>query len=323
MTYFIGIDIGNTKTLYALADAAGNVQAVYHGRGANHQGCGRDQVLTALQAGLDSTLQQSGLRLSDLSGAYYGAAGADTSHDFQRLQEIFACVTPSIPFDFENDGWISLKSGTIDGIGMAITCGSGNTNFAMNARGQRKRIGGLCEYLGDVLGAYRIAHFACSAAMRSADSRAEPTVLTHLIPDALGVNQPEDIINLPMNAATVKTVVQAFFKAAEMGDGMALEITWKLTREVLSIVREFYTALFMPGEEFTLVLDGSVFRAQYQPLMRMIDLALHQRYYVNIAVPQWDPVVGALFYALENGGIQLTNEISQHVIQTYCHCLHT
>ncbi len=69
------------------------------------------------------------------------------------------------------------------------------------------------------------------------------------------------------------------------------------------------------------MLDGSVFRAQYQPLMRMIDLALHQRYYVNIAVPQWDPVVGALFYALENGGIQLTNEISQRVIQTYCNYL--
>ena len=317
MNYFIGIDIGNTKTLYALADATGDVKAVHYGRGANYQGCGRDQAIAILQAGLSNLLQQSGRSFSEVSGLYYGAAGADTPHDFQMLQDILACVTPSLRFDFENDGWISLKSGTINGIGMVVTCGSGNTNFAMNARGQRKRIGGLCEYLGDVLGAYRIAHFACSAAMRSADSRDDPTVLTRLIPETLSVKQPEDIINLPMNAATVKTVIQAFFRAAEMGDGKALEITWMLTKEVLTIVREFYTALFAPDEEFTLVLDGPVFRAQYQSLMRMIELALHQRYHVNIIVPQWDPVVGALLYALENGGIQLTDEVSQRIIQTY------
>ena len=205
---------------------------------------------------------------------------------------------------------------------MVVTCGSGNTNFAMNARGQTRRIGGLCEYLGDILGAYRIAHVACSAAMRSADGRGEPSALTRLIPEALDVKQPEDIINLPMNAATVKTVIQAFFKAAEMGDGKALEITWMMTKEVLTIVREFYTTLFIPDETFTLVLDGSVFRAQYQPLMRMIELALRQRYQVNIIVPQWDPVVGALFYAIENGGIQLTEEISQRMIQTYCQYLY-
>ncbi|GAK58784.1 ATPase, BadF/BadG/BcrA/BcrD type [Candidatus Vecturithrix granuli] len=322
MKHFIGIDIGNTKTLYVLADETGDVKSVYYGRGANYQGCGREQAIAILQAGFSTLLQQSGCSFSEISGLYYGAAGADTSHDFEMLRNILASVTPSISFDFENDGWISLKSGTIDGIGMVVTCGSGNTNFAMNARGQRKRIGGLCEYLGDVLGAYRIAHFACSAAMRSADGRAEPTILTRMIPDALEVKQPEDIINLPMNAATVKTVIQTFFKAAEMGDGKALEITWMLTKEVLTIVREFSTTLFTLDEQLTLVLDGPVFRAQYQPLMRMIELALRQRYHVNIIVPQWDPVVGALFYALENGGIQLTNEISQRIIQTYCNCLH-
>lgn len=317
MKYFIGIDIGNTKTLYALADAAGQVKAVHYGQGANYQGCGREQAITILQAGLSNVLQQRELTFSDISGLYYGAAGADTSHDFEILREILACVTPSLRFDFENDGWISLKSGTVDGIGMVVTCGSGNTNFAMNASGQTRRIGGLCEYLGDVLGAYRIAHFACSAAMRSADGRGAPSVLTRLIPEALDVKQPEDIINLPMNTATVKTVIQAFFKAAEIGDGKALEITWMMTKEVLTIVREFYTALFTPDEAFTLVLDGSVFRAQYQPLMRMIELALHQRYQVNIIVPHWGPVVGALFYALEQGGIQLTDEISQRIIETY------
>lgn len=321
MKHFIGIDIGNTKTLYALADAAGEVKAVHYGQGANYQGCGRERAIEILQAGLGSVLQQSRLTFSDINGLYYGAAGADTPYDFEMLRDILACVTPLVTVDFENDGWISLKSGTIDGIGMVVTCGSGNTNFAMNARGQRKRIGGLCEYLGDVLGAYRIAHFACSAAMRSADGRDDPTILTHLIPDALEVKRPEDIINLPMNATTVKTVIQAFFKAAEMGDGKALEITWMMTKEVLTTVREFYATLFATDEAFTLVLDGSVFRAQYQPLMRMIELALHQRYHVNIIVPQWDPVVGALFYALENGGIQLTNEISQRVIQTYSNYL--
>ena len=94
MKHFIGVDIGNTKTLYALTDAAGEVKAVYYGRGANYQGCGREQAITILQAGLSKVLRQSGLTFSDIDGLYYGAAGADTLYDFESIRDILAPCHP-------------------------------------------------------------------------------------------------------------------------------------------------------------------------------------------------------------------------------------
>ncbi len=320
MKYFLGIDIGNSKTLYTLADHTGVVKHVYYGKGANYQRIGRENTIKTLQTGISEVIQGAHIRGEDVSFIYYGAAGADSPEDFGVLNEIFQRVAPTIPFDFENDGWISLKSGTIDGVGMVVTCGSGNTNFAMNSFGKTRRIGGLNETLGDVLGASMIATYTCRAAARSADGRDYPTVLTRMIPDALGVDELTDIINLPRSTDVLKTVIRTLFRAVEMGDGKALEIIWSLTKEVLNIVREFYAALFVEDQHFKLVLDGSVFRAKYQPLMAMVDLALHQRYQVDIIVPDWDPVVGALLYAFEKGGMPLTKDMSDRIIQTYQDC---
>lgn len=320
MKHVLGIDIGNSKTLYTLADKTGVVKHVYYGKGANYQRIGRENTIKTLQTGISRVIQGAHVHVEDVGFIYYGAAGADSPKDFGVLKDIFHQVTPTIPFDFENDGWISLKSGTLDGVGMVVTCGSGNTNFAMNSSGETKRIGGLNEILGDVLGASMIASYTCRAAARSADGRDYPTILTRMIPDALGVNELIDIINLPRNTDLVKTVIHTLFRAVEMGDGKALEIIWSLTKEVLDIVREFYAALFVEDQHFKLVLDGSVFRAKYQPLMTMLDLALHQRYQVDIIVPDWDPVVGALLYAFEKSGIPLTKDMFSRIIQTYQDC---
>lgn len=317
MKYFIGVDIGNSKTHYALADDAGRVKSVYHGKGANYQHLGPQETTTRLQTGLAALMEEAGLAKEDVAFIYYGAAGADSADDFTALRDIFQQITPEIPHDFDNDGWISLKSGTIDGVGMVITCGSGNTNFAMNAQGRRKRVGGLDHVLGDVLGAGMIAFYACRAAARSADGRDYPTVLSRLIPEALGVSTMEATINLPRTAEQHKIVIDALFRAAGMGDGKALDIIWILTKEVADIVRELHAALFQAEARFKLVLDGSVFRAKYQPLMTMIDVALHQRYAVDIIIPEWDPVVGALLYAFDKGGISVTDEMANTLTQTY------
>ena len=178
------------------------------------------------------------------------------------------------------------------------------------------RIGGLSEVLGDVLGAYSIASYALQAAVRSEDGRDFPTILSRLIPRALNVESNADVINLEMNSDLVKKVVETLFGAAQLGDGRALEICWTLVKEVLAIVREFHP-LFQDERTFKLVLDGSVFRQQYQPLTRMLELALTQRYDLDIIYPDYDPVVGALFLAFKEAGLSLTREGAERIIASY------
>jgi N-acetylglucosamine kinase-like BadF-type ATPase len=317
--YLLGVDIGNTKTQYALADTDGNIAATVYDVGASHENLGPDGAQAAVTEGIGKTVAAAGIEPGDIRFIYYGAAGADTENDFKVLREVYKKVTPDIPYDFENDGYIALKSGTINGVGMLVTNGTSNTNFAMNSKGELKRIGGLSFHTGDTLGAVNMALFVCRAAIRGEDGRAYPTVMSRLIPEAFGLNEVEDIKNIPLFPENIQKVVEIFFNAARMGDGVALELTWMFVKETLHIVDEFHRDLFDHGEKFKLVLDGSVFKQKYQPFMNMLEICLTQRYRnsIQIVVPEWDPVLGAVFHAFEKSGVTLTDELSSRLIRTY------
>ncbi len=315
--FVIGVDIGNTKTRYALADLQGRVRTVFSGPGANYQEIGIETMKHHIQCALEAMCAHARVDPAELAAIYYGAAGADTPADFRILRRAFAAVTPAVPFDFENDGWIALHSGTRGGPGMVVTCGTGNTNFAVNSKGRRMRIGGLEEALGDILGAPAIARYAMTAAMRSEDHRDEPTILTDLLPKAFGVRSNTELINLDRTPAFVETVIKNLFAAAQKGDGVSLQLCWQLVREVLTIVRQFHAGLFQQEKQFTLVLEGSFFKQKYQPFMQMLELALHQRYHVQVVVPDYDPVLGALFLACKTGGHIPTAAQADRLIASY------
>ena len=315
--YVMGVDIGNTKTLYALTKQNGEVIRVYKGSGANYQEIGAAEMVSRLQSAIDAMLTAQGISPDELSFVYYGAAGADTPTDFNTLSIELGRVVPNVPFDFENDGWIALHSGTKGRAGMVVTCGTGNTNFAINSAGKKMRIGGLDDHLGDELGAYALARTAMNAAMRSEDRRDHPTILSTIIPAAFGVQSNAELINFKVDKKLVEKVIKIFFAAAQKGDGLALSICWSMVKEVLKIVREFYYSLFQDEGAFTLVLEGTVFKQRYQPFSTMLELALKQRYQVTIVVPEYEPVVGAIFLAFKGAGIQLDDDMTRKIIETF------
>jgi N-acetylglucosamine kinase-like BadF-type ATPase len=107
------------------------------------------------------------------------------------------------------------------------------------------------------------------------------------------------------------------FKAAELGDGRALQIVWGCVREVLKITDRFAVELFSDGRSFRLVLDGAVFRGGYEVLLTMIKLAVEARYQAEIIVPSTPPVAGALYLAYERAGIPLTAELLNTVKNSF------
>ena len=123
-------------------------------------------------------LNLAGVALKDIKHIYYGAAGANSPTDFDIFKKEFSKAAANIPLAFEKHGWIALHSGTIAQSGMVVTCATANTHFALNAKGQQMRIGGLCDFLGDVLGAHSIARYAMRSAVRAEDGRDFPTILS-------------------------------------------------------------------------------------------------------------------------------------------------
>ena len=48
--------------------------------------------------------------------------------------------------------------------------------------------------------------------------------------------------------------------------------------------------------------------------MKMIEHAVHQKYNATIIVPDWEPVAGALLFALEAGGIEMNDQITSRIV---------
>ena len=318
MKYYMGIDIGNTKTQYTLADENGKVVSDHKGNGTNHQGIGQEETYQRLNKGISSLLKLANVAKSDISFTYLGACGADTPDEFVMLRKLFNKLLEPIPFDFNNDGIIALKNGVELESGIVITCGTGNTNFAINKQGEIGRIGGLNEWLGDTFGATIIARKVTYAATRSYDERDFPSILPRRLCHALNIKEIFDLINYDdFDSDMIKKINQTFFAVADDGDGLALELVWEFTKEIIRIMEYFLLRYFDKKEKFRLALDGPVFKSNYKAFITMINLAVKERYpKAEIIVPESPPVLGALYFAFEKDG-KLSSDIILNLKKSY------
>jgi N-acetylglucosamine kinase-like BadF-type ATPase len=162
--------------------------------------------------------------------------------------------------------------------------------------------------------AQRVMH----AAARCKDERDFPSILARRICEHTKAKEITELINISFeDPAMVKKINQAFFLAVNDGDGKALELAWGFTKEIIRIMEYFLLRMFDRKEKFRLVLDGHVFSSGYEPFMKMIKLAVYERYpLAEIVFPEFPPVLGALYFAFEKGG-KLTDTIIKNLKKSY------
>ena len=108
MRYFLGADVGSTKTHMAVADENGRVTAFAHSGAGNHQSVGYDGLLRSLQAGLEKLLAFGSFTLDDLAGAGFGVAGYDWPSDFAPLTAVIDKLGLPCPYEMVNDAMPAL-----------------------------------------------------------------------------------------------------------------------------------------------------------------------------------------------------------------------
>src|SRR6056297_849401 len=131
MVFFWGVDIGGTKTAAVIADETGQVISFKLGKGSNYQGRGIEESYKRANATIDGVCKEAGIEKKDIKNAYLGIAGVDLDYDIKIIKGILERIGIE-HYAFENDGLIALRSGTDDGRGILITCGTGSISFANN-----------------------------------------------------------------------------------------------------------------------------------------------------------------------------------------------
>ena len=304
MKYFLGIDVGSSKTHALIVDETGQCVGFGKSGGGNHQGVGYERLGEVLQLSLAAASQMSGVSQSQIAGAGFGVAGYDFPSEREDHFQAVRSLGLSCPVEIVNDGANGLIAGTSHGIGVNVTAGSGVNCRGRGRKGQEGRIVGNGVDFGEFGGAIEIVYRARQFVNYAWIKRIPPTKLTDIFLDATGANDEVDLMEGLSNHSyhLFPALAIQIVAAARAGDQAALEvIRWsgeELGWLAVSVARQ----IEMEDDEVEIVQSGSVFEAGEIITRPMRDLILRHCPRARLIRLDGPPVVGPVILGMEQAG---------------------
>lgn len=313
MAYYLGIDGGGSKTYALLSDEHGHILGKGRSGNGNHQ-TGAKQAAASIREAAQAALAEAGLRLDQLRHAYLGLAGADRRADYDILHPLIRGIGFT-SYTISGDTMIGLRAGTSRPYGVALICGTGTNAAGRNPKGRHFQCGGFDYMYGDFGGGGALNVEVFRTVIRAWDGREQPTLLTAPLLKLLGYASVEEMYNdfldharpVPLDAARL------LFPAAAEGDAAALDILKRQGMELGKSAAAVIHRLGMENDRFDVVLAGSLLTRGDRgwirgPIEQAVYEAAPDAAVVTLSA---EPVVGALWSALEMDGITVTPEIHE------------
>ena len=140
--YFLGVDIGNTKSHALICDETGQALGCGIGGPGNHETYGKDGFQRVLNGVVTEAIRAANIAPGDIVGAGYGIAGYDWSEDRPLIDEVIASLGLTVPYQAYIDAVPGLVAGASRGWGVSVTSGTGVNAFGRDASGNLARMTG-------------------------------------------------------------------------------------------------------------------------------------------------------------------------------------
>ena len=305
MKYFLGIDVGSSKTHALIADETGQCIGFGKAGGGNHQGVGYEGLINVLQKAFQGARQTSGVRKDQIAGAGFGVAGYDFPSERDDHLRAIAALGLSCPVEVVNDGANGLISGTSHGVGVNVTAGSGTNCRGRNKNGKEGRIVGNGVRFGEYGGAMDIVERAMQFVSYAWIKRMPPTRLTKNFLEATGAKDEMDLMEGLSNDRyhLFPFMAVEIIEAAREGDPAALEVVRWSGEELGWLAIAVARQIEMENEEIEIVQSGSVFEAGELitgPMQAIVMKHLPKAKLIRLDGP---PVVGPLMLGMQMAGI--------------------
>jgi N-acetylglucosamine kinase-like BadF-type ATPase len=316
---YAGFDGGGTRTTCVLCDSKGTVLGVGSGGRSNYHNTGLPRALASIKRSYEGALAQAGLT-KDRTGieACFGLAGLDSPTDLAIVKRgISSLVLGSggKRADLVVNDWRTAVAGAfIDEPGVTLIAGTGCVAAAQSDHGRKvARVGGWGHIVDDRGSAYDIGRDALYAVMRDYDGRGPKTGLLRLITKRLEVREPQGIIARVyaghMAVSEIASLSALVSQAAEVGDGVAIEILSEKGRILGELVVSAASKLDMLGTRFGVSLNGGVFKAGW-PILGPMEESIHTAApRAEIVEPKLPPACGALVLLFRRGGVKVDGRL--------------
>jgi N-acetylglucosamine kinase-like BadF-type ATPase len=295
--YFLGIDIGATKSHALIADERGHAVGFGQSGSGNYEDVGWDGLREALHTITDQALVTAGIERERLAGV-----GLEQDPTRQAIESLGL----SAPFEFVNDAVIALLAGATQGWGVAVVAGTSNNCRGRDHRGREGRVTGCGPAFGEFGGAGELVDKAIQAVSMAWTRRGPATQLVEAFTQMAGAADVEDLLEgLALGRYHLShAVAPVIFQVAAQGDEVAQSIIRWAGRELGSLAVGVIHQLGFESLDFEVVMAGSLYEGG-PLLIEAMRVEIHATApgarLVRLKVP---PVVGGVLLAMEQARIQ-------------------
>jgi N-acetylglucosamine kinase-like BadF-type ATPase len=311
--YFLGIDIGGTKSHALIANDQGVALGFAEGPAGSYEYVGWDGLRHALHEVTDcvlASIKPAQARLSDrlsdrLSGVGLGIAGYDWPGEREPTRQAIASLALDAPLAFVNDTVIGLMAGATEGWGVAVVAGTGSNAHGRDREGNHGQMTGGGPVLGEYAGGDDLVTQAVFAIDRAWTRRGPETKLAEAFVRLAGAQDTLDLLEgIVLGRYTISaSAAPVVFDVARAGDRVARDlIRWagkELASQAIGVIRQ----LALEALTFEVVLIGSLYKGGallIDPMREAIHEVAPGARLVRLTAP---PVIGAVMLAMEQVGI--------------------
>ena len=313
--HVLAIDAGNSKTIALVARVDGRIVGAGRRGGGDIYGVGEPAAYAAHAEAARLAMVQAGVSADAIKAYVLSAAGADWPEDFDAIRA--GSVVHGLPMpQVVNDAMGGLRAGSPDGAGVAVVCGTGS---AIGAKAADGRVWHSSFWIG-AYGGGSLGDAAIRAMVREALGHGPATQLTQALQTHFGLDSAEAVLHhLTHRGSGIRprTLSRLVLDVAASGDPVALAIAREQAEALGDYAITAARRVGLDTGHFTLVLSGGVLRHSSDliadGIVARVRATLPQAQPVRA---EFEPAVGALLLALEQGGVPVDDAVLFNVRAT-------
>jgi len=319
MRYYLGADLGATKTHTLITDETGAALGFGESGPGNHETVGYEGMYASMRTALDQALNASGLTKTDLAGAGFGVAGFDWASEQEITAKTIERLALNAPFKFVNDTVPGLVAGSDEGWGVVVVSGTGSNCRGWDREHKREgRVTGHGVMMGEGTGATELLHRCMQLVGYSWSKRGPKTRLADALIEYVGAKDLDDLIRgyTTYEYRIGPEAAPIVFRVAQEGDAVARELIQWAGCELGEIANAVIRQLEFENLSFDVVMTGSMFEGGsilIEPMRATIHQLAPKARLIRLNVP---PVLGAVMLGMEAGGLTVTASIRSTMAKT-------
>jgi N-acetylglucosamine kinase-like BadF-type ATPase len=329
VSYYLGIDGGQSHTTALIADGRGRILGRGSAGASNHtrEPGGRDRLIAAVSKSVGEALQDAGLLKSrkippdggttnnfKFASAHLAMTGEPEDkvaiiHELLRAEHLVV----------GHDAPGALAGALAGSEGVIVLAGTGSVACGETKEGKFAQVGGHGYLFGDEGSAVAIAREALAVSLMHEDGGSEGGLKRPLLSYFKKTNLKaiaEDVYAGVISRDRLASFATRVGQLAERGDGTARGLIDKAAMNLAMLAATTAARLRLTQKNVKISYGGGVFKSKRLLMRFKAELIFDLLPHAEIVAPRFPPDVGALLLAYRQAGKNLTPRLLETITET-------